>query len=60
MNANHQGEVLSYRIIVMFSTGIKRGQWQQAHSIDEIKWIYIHTEKWVNEKIFICIKLTFS
>ncbi len=45
MNANYQGEVLSYRIIVLFSTGMKRGQWQQTHSIKEINLIYIYTEK---------------
>ena len=45
MNANHQGEVLSYRIIVLFSTGIKRGQWQQIHSIKEIKLMYAYKKK---------------
>jgi hypothetical protein len=43
MNANYQGEVLSYRIIVLFfSIGVKRGQWQRTYSIKEINLIYIY------------------
>jgi hypothetical protein len=50
MNADYQGEVLSYRIIVLFSTGVKRGQWQQTHSIKEINLTYIHRKKRTSEE----------
>jgi len=45
MNANYQGKVLSYKIIVLFSTGVKRGQWQQTHSIEEINLMYTYRKK---------------
>jgi hypothetical protein len=45
MRANDdQGEVLSYRIIVLFSTGVKRGQWQQ------MRLIYAEDEKKTTNK----------
>ena len=49
MNANYQGEVLSYKIIVLFSIGVKRGQWQQTHSIKEINLMYIYIKKKTSE-----------
>jgi hypothetical protein len=45
MNANYQGKVLSYKIIVLFSIGVKRGQWQQTHSIKEINLMYTYRKK---------------
>lgn len=45
MNANYQGKVLSYKIIVLFSIGVKRGQWQQTHSIKEINLMFTYRKK---------------
>ena len=59
MNANYQGEVLSYRIIVLFSTGVKRGQWQQTHSIEEINLMYTEKKEEQVETIIYLHKINF-
>lgn len=66
---NDQGEVLSYRIMILFSNGIKmRSMATNLFSIKEIKLMYVCTSKKKKKKrkrtrdnwkwSFICLKLT--